>query len=358
MNNQLTFIIGIMGTTWLVVILALAFTPYFIRKNIAFGISVPENEYFNPLLKELRRKYTIGCIAGGVILALVSFAFYSWIAPDKAIWIQQGLLVLYVIVGALLFFWMRNKVKRIKQASDWQIETKAVAQISAKNAETKILSMTWYLLYLSVIVLTILVTVIKYPSLPGEIPMHYNLAGEVDRYAAKSVGTFVMMPVTQLLMALLFTGINLSIGLTKRERDFKKDNIFRRIMSLTLFVVGMMIMLLFTSVQLSMLNILDEKMMTVLPIGFLIVTVAIFAYLARKVGQGGNRLKGQTDSPINRVDDDSHWIGGFFYFNKADPSIYVEKRFGMGYTLNFGNPISLVVMLAILLLIGLPLIIK
>jgi uncharacterized membrane protein len=28
---------------------------------------------------------------------------------------------------------------------------------------------------------------------------------------------------------------------------------------------------------------------------------------------------------------------GLIYFNPADPSILVEKRFGVGYTINLGN---------------------
>jgi hypothetical protein len=34
---------------------------------------------------------------------------------------------------------------------------------------------------------------------------------------------------------------------------------------------------------------------------------------------------------------DQCWKLGFFYFNPADPAIFVEKRFGIGYTCNFGN---------------------
>ncbi|MCM3690763.1 DUF5808 domain-containing protein [Neobacillus niacini] len=39
-------------------------------------------------------------------------------------------------------------------------------------------------------------------------------------------------------------------------------------------------------------------------------------------------------------DEDSYWKGGLFYFNRNDPSIFVEKRFGVGWTLNFANPLG------------------
>ena len=34
---------------------------------------------------------------------------------------------------------------------------------------------------------------------------------------------------------------------------------------------------------------------------------------------------------------DACWKWGVFYFNPDDPSILVEKRSGLGYTLNFGT---------------------
>jgi len=362
MNRELSFIVGIMGLSWLIIILAIAFTPYFIRKNISFGISVPENEYQNPHLRALRHLYTIGCLVTGLILAAVNSACYIWINTENIIWIQLIPMFLYLVISILFYFYVRTKVKSIKRESNWQVDSKAVAEISDKSSRNKTIHTAWYLLYLMVIAITILAVVFKYPSLPEQIPMHYNIAGEIDRYAQKSIGTFAIMPIMQLLIGLLFVGINVAIRTSKRQRDFKKGNAFRGIVSMSLFAIGFMVMLLFTFIQLAMLTTLSEKLISVLPIAFLIATLVICIYLAIRVGQGGSRLKGANDNPINMVDDDSHWVGGFFYCNKNDPSIFVEKRFGIGYTLNFGNPMSIIAIIAILLLIAalliLPLIIK
>ena len=43
---------------------------------------------------------------------------------------------------------------------------------------------------------------------------------------------------------------------------------------------------------------------------------------------------------------DEAWSGPF-YSNPDDPSVFVPKRYGIGYTLNFGNPWSWVVLLLI-----------
>ena len=64
--------------------------------------------------------------------------------------------------------------------------------------------------------------------------------------------------------------------------------------------------------------------------------------IAMRMGQGGSRLlPGLAAAParagvVNR-DDDRFWKGGLFYVNHGDPAILVGKRFGVGWTLNFGN---------------------
>jgi len=45
-------------------------------------------------------------------------------------------------------------------------------------------------------------------------------------------------------------------------------------------------------------------------------------------------------SPIGDRSEDRHWKAGFLYVNSSDPALFVEKRFGIGYTLNFGRPAS------------------
>ena len=46
---------------------------------------------------------------------------------------------------------------------------------------------------------------------------------------------------------------------------------------------------------------------------------------------------------------------GVFYSNPDDPALFVPKRYGIGYTLNFGNPWSWVVLALILAMVVLPL---
>jgi uncharacterized membrane protein len=53
-------------------------------------------------------------------------------------------------------------------------------------------------------------------------------------------------------------------------------------------------------------------------------------------------------------DDDRYWYGGLFYNNPDDPAVFVPKRFGLGWTMNFGHPQAKLVLIGILLLVLLP----
>jgi uncharacterized membrane protein len=70
----------------------------------------------------------------------------------------------------------------------------------------------------------------------------------------------------------------------------------------------------------------------------LIAVVVAFSVSLLRAGQGGSRAVVTAGGPPagDRTPDDC-WKLGLFYVNSADPSILVEKRIGIGYTLNLGN---------------------
>jgi uncharacterized membrane protein len=86
----------------------------------------------------------------------------------------------------------------------------------------------------------------------------------------------------------------------------------------------------------------------------LIFTLVVVLVLAR-LGQGGSRLassqKSSTASapPVGDRTADRYWKLGVFYFNPDDAAIVVEKRFGLGYSLNFARPTTWGIMALLLI---------
>jgi uncharacterized membrane protein len=78
----------------------------------------------------------------------------------------------------------------------------------------------------------------------------------------------------------------------------------------------------------------------------LLVFCGIFV-LGITTGQGGSRVAANAGNATDRLDD-RYWFLGSIYANRDDPSIFVERRFGLGWTINFGNPRAVFVMVALL----------
>ncbi len=66
----------------------------------------------------------------------------------------------------------------------------------------------------------------------------------------------------------------------------------------------------------------------------------------------GRRTSFRERNPVSPVlrDDDRYWSGGMFYNNPTDPDLFVPKRYGFGWTVNFGHPKGKLVMLGMCLL--------
>jgi Family of unknown function (DUF5808) len=72
-----------------------------------------------------------------------------------------------------------------------------------------------------------------------------------------------------------------------------------------------------------------------------IAAVGTFSLLLLGLGRTGQRPP------------DAAWKGSF-YSNPSDPALLVPKRFGIGYTLNFGNPWSWTALAFVLLMVAVP----
>jgi uncharacterized membrane protein len=96
------------------------------------------------------------------------------------------------------------------------------------------------------------------------------------------------------------------------------------------------------------------RSIALLPLVFYFVLVAIVA-LAR-LGQGGSRIpvkrekpSAASSGPIGDRIPDRCWKLGVFYFNPDDSAVLVEKRFGLGYSLNFARPTAWIIVLLVLM---------
>jgi uncharacterized membrane protein len=114
---------------------------------------------------------------------------------------------------------------------------------------------------------------------------------------------------------------------------------FRRVAALVLLGAEYFVALTFAALVLAPLAGGGGRVLAALSgVQALLALVAVLA-LAR-LGQGGTRRAApapEDGAPVGDRTRDARWKWGLFYADRADPALFVEKRFGIGWTLNFGN---------------------
>jgi uncharacterized membrane protein len=113
--------------------------------------------------------------------------------------------------------------------------------------------------------------------------------------------------------------------------------------------------MLFGLLQLNVIHpeLFGRAFMIAAPLLFMALVLGGTAVFAVRVGLSDKTVTEVevTSEAVTDYDEDKHWVGGIFYVNRNDPSIFVEKRFGVGWTLNFANPIGYLIVLGPIVLI-------
>lgn len=249
-------------------------------------------------------------------------------------------------------------MKVLKEERNWFATKKETIVVDTKFfKEKRTYSNALFLIPLLITVTSIIFTFINFDKFPDQLPMQYNLEGEVSRYANKSFGTLMMFPLMQLFMTGLFFFINMIIAKSKQqidpanpEKSIQQNLIFRRRWSLFTIIAGTMLVLLFGFTNITFIYPIDPNLMFILTMATAGITVIGAVVLTIFTGQGGSRVRignGKNGEIIQR-DEDRHWKLGQFYFNPEDPAIWVEKRFGSGWTVNFARPLAWIFLIGIL----------
>ncbi|KFZ39583.1 MULTISPECIES: DUF1648 domain-containing protein [Thermoactinomyces] len=343
------------------VLISLCFIPYWTRRTESFGVSIPEKAYHLPELKKMRKQYA-WIMAGIGLAVLAMFVPGSMVLNDEeslGLWFVF-LLLFYLAAHFLAYLIFHRKMKALKQQADWGKEKKQMVVVDTSFRQEKLTySHLWFLIPFSLTLATLIFLIHFYERIPEKIPMQYDFNGKVTRYAEKSYRTVLFPPVMQVYLTLLFLWINIMIGKAKQQisaenpgKSIRQNVIFRRRWSLFTILSGTAVVSMFSLSSFSWIHPVSAGPVTavslVITIGILIAALLI----SFTTGQGGSRVKavsGKNGDMINR-DDDQYWKLGQFYFNKNDPAIFVEKRFGIGWTNNWAHPLSWIF---ILLVIGL-----
>jgi uncharacterized membrane protein len=200
----------------------------------------------------------------------------------------------------------------------------------------------WTLPAVVVIGLSVLVGVAHYPALPDQIPVHFDLRGAADRFVATTPFTALFPIMIQVLVtAVLAVAAALLLRAPGGTRKGPAA-------IATLLLAGAMDLAFLLLAQPVWRG--ETTLSAGPPAGAAVCVVAgVVAVLVTSFR--ARRTDGP--DPAAAADDtgrEAHWRG-FLYINPDDPALFVPKRFGIGWTVNFGRPAGWVVLGV---LVGLP----
>jgi uncharacterized membrane protein len=195
---------------------------------------------------------------------------------------------------------------------------------------------------------------LHWDQVPARFPTHWNIAGRPDGWTTKSIaGVYFGLWVGLILCAVMLTRSYAVLHGTRLPRVTGEDGRQnRRVRQLNLYAMlaseYVLALLLAWTHVVSMFGADAGRLRLPLTLRIAPFVVVIVGTLAVRLTR---RAASSEHPPIGDTTPDSSWIWGQLYFNRADPALFVEKRMGLGYTLNLGNRLSwLIVSLAILAL--------
>ncbi|GAB1157417.1 DUF1648 domain-containing protein [Paenibacillus illinoisensis] len=339
----------------------LSFTPYLTRETISFGVTVSEYNYYTPILRKLRKTFAaVSLIGNGLVIVVCLFLLRSSNEESTAI-ITGVCTMIFVVYWVALHLFFHFKMKRLKGTLP-PAEAPQRVKIDTTFRQNKLTySNYWFLIHLAIIVAVAIISILNYDALPNVIPMKYDLQGNVTSSVPKTYLSVLAINLVQLGVIALLMLVNWSIKTSKQQltpsnpAQFAAEHIqFRRKWSLFTIITGLLLTILFAFIQINMF-VPNQVLLTAIS---LITSVGILfgAILLSLTGrQGGGKIRNHLEdserSKEQPVNDDEYWKLGFIYFNPNDPSFTVEKRYGIGWTINFARPLSWVLLLLIIAIV-------
>lgn len=188
--------------------------------------------------------------------------------------------------------------------------------------------------------------------IPDRFATHWNLAGAPDRWSDKSAETVF----GGLLLAASIGGVMWLAGYATLRWSRRihaagpaaaQEDRFRvAVATCLLLASGLLVVMTAWAALLPLRSDADGPPSAT---GFLAgVAVFMAAIVVLLVRNRPGRIAPAPGAPAGDRTEDRFWKAGLFYVNADDPALLIEKRFGIGYTLNLGHPWAWVLAAALL----------
>lgn len=343
MNSTLALIINV-PILFLLYVLTY-FTQALSGKRQFYGISL-NYDYFNKKeFKVLDKKYklftTIGFIISLILELSSIYIFKAYVASSILP------MLVFCLYNFFVYINIHNKVKELKSKlsfniSDLDLEKNNVMLDTEFIQEKNIIVKRYSLLHLIPLIVVTIVGVYvlaSYNSIPDVIPTHWGPSGNADAFADKSfikilaiVGMMIGLGVVIYISSISSLKTRAKLSINSIDNSKKAHLHYLNMFGFTFLVLNIGCEVLFIDILIATMNASSVNPLILWPTTIIIILTANYQmYLYYK---SPNKSK---NAVYSIDDDDSLWIFGCIYNNPDDPSLFVNKRFGAGWTVNIGT---------------------
>lgn len=338
-------------------------TPFLTRRTESFGISVTEEIYWHEDVRKIRKKYALLLTILHTILFIITAASLIKLSDEKNISIAiGGYTCAVIVISFVTYLFFHYRMKNMKRERQWASPVMQTVVVDTSFRRSKLtVSSYWFIPHILLALATLVIVVAFYDQFPNELILKYDFSGNATHVVDKSLQALLWPIATQFILIAMFLFINYSIVISKQQIDVadpeasrQRSIIFRHSWSVFIVVTGFLMTLLFSFIPLAQLLKLDPS--SILIVSMIVPGIVMIGsiWLSVRLGQGGSRIRiegSQSAVGSGFSDDDRYWKLGGIYYNPADPALFLEKRFGIGWTINFGHKLSWVIMAALVVVI-------
>lgn len=346
--------VGIQAMVLVVITTVSLLMPSLTRRDLLFGVAVAPDTRATAAGRAIIRRYRLGALLVAIIQAIGLVLL--WRLAPASFWASGWIAVIPLALAALpdipyLLAWRASRALALVAPS-----TEPPVHVAALRPRryADYLPLLWEALPLALIALTASYLAITYAAAPAIIPIHFDAAGNPNGFARKSIGSYFMLVWTQIFLYALITFLS-ALTVRAKAQATAADETFRRRMLRYLFGIKTLMIAMMGALGVGVAQAAQSghangiTWALWLPLGVVVIVLGGAIWLGVSTGQGGSRLSGADQNATDRMDN-RYWKLGGIYVNSGDPAIFVERRFGLGWTINFGNPRALLVLALILAL--------
>lgn len=329
----------------LMAFLTLLYIPVMHKEDAFFGTKV-SLETYQGVGRQIRNRYWFWLSLTFVQIEVLGFLLSVYRSGIATSWFVN--LPLLLIAGMIFYVIFARQVKPYQIVDEKNHRFATVLKVRHLSDYTNI---ALEIAIALCIVIPTLVLIYYYPLLPDRVPVHWDIKGIPNRWAEKSFISVFMLPITTIYLQGLFwllkngmlqVKMTLPAEHTAEYLECKEESLSVMISlmdQLRLFQV-----ILMGTISLSVLSSMASGISAVNGVIILtilsdIVILFLCGYNIYRMMQIEEKLKSIVGTRyVQRESEAAHWyLGGLFYYNPDDPSVFLEKRVGFGYTMNFGN---------------------